>query len=357
MTLAPTIRFEIFIAGDLSIAKQVCREYCFEVGLCVTVEPVTYIYTGGEESGVRVGLINYPRFPADAFKLRRVAGDLADLLRERLCQTSYTVVGPDETEWVSMRSEDVSNDPGVKIAGWFSAGNNSAVTCKLLTTLYPRADIRLVRCLVPEEHTDNARFHVDVERWVGRTIHTIKSDHYVSCQDVWEKRRYMAGIKGAPCTVEMKKVPRWDFEKAWQPDYQAFGFSSDESSRSERFIRGNPEVRLLRPLEDAAITKPMCAEIVSGAGIVPATMYTLGFSNNNCVGCVKATSIAYWARVRHYFPEVFLARAALSRSIGCRLTRLKGVRIFLDEIPADYPWDKKDRSNGVECGVLCGTNS
>lgn len=103
MKKEPTIRFDIFIAGDLAQAKQVCREYCFDVGLCVTVEPVAYIYTGGEEAGVRVGLINYPRFPTDADSLSSKAKELADSLMERLCQHSYTIVGPDQTEWFSRR--------------------------------------------------------------------------------------------------------------------------------------------------------------------------------------------------------------------------------------------------------------
>jgi len=42
----PTIRFDIFIAGDLATAKQVCRSYC-AAGLCVTIEPVDFVYTGG----------------------------------------------------------------------------------------------------------------------------------------------------------------------------------------------------------------------------------------------------------------------------------------------------------------------
>jgi hypothetical protein len=100
---APTIRYDIFIAGDLEQAKQVCREYCFEVGLCVTVEPVTYIYTGGEEVGVRVGLINYPRFPAEIGEIKGKAEALAVRLMVRLCQHSYSIVGPEETEWVSRR--------------------------------------------------------------------------------------------------------------------------------------------------------------------------------------------------------------------------------------------------------------
>jgi hypothetical protein len=100
-----TIRFDIFIAGDIEQAKQVCRQYCFEIGLCVTVEPVTYIYTGGEEAGIRVGLINYPRFPTTKEALGEKAAVLGMELMSRLHQHSFSIVGPDETTWYSRRPE------------------------------------------------------------------------------------------------------------------------------------------------------------------------------------------------------------------------------------------------------------
>ncbi|MDO3431170.1 hypothetical protein QWJ46_00585 [Rhizobium sp. CBN3] len=100
---APTIKIEIFIAADIEQAKQVCREYCMEVGACVTVEPADYIYTGGQEAGVRVGFINYPRFPADVWAIKDKAGELARRLMERLCQHSYSIVDPEETAWYSRR--------------------------------------------------------------------------------------------------------------------------------------------------------------------------------------------------------------------------------------------------------------
>ena len=81
MKHAETVRFDIFIAGDIEQAKQVCREYCYQIGLCVTIEPVAYIYTGGEEAGVRIGLINYPRFPVDETELELRAMGLAEILR------------------------------------------------------------------------------------------------------------------------------------------------------------------------------------------------------------------------------------------------------------------------------------
>jgi len=102
MRCVPTYTATIYIAGDLTLARQVCREFCRQ-GLCVTVEPTEFIYTGGAEVGVRVGLLDYPRFPAGSHRTQSKAIELADLLRERLCQHSWLVVTPDETIWNSTR--------------------------------------------------------------------------------------------------------------------------------------------------------------------------------------------------------------------------------------------------------------
>lgn len=103
ITTSETTRFDIFMAGDIEQAKHICREYCFREGLCVTIEPVSFIYTGGEESGFRVGLINYPRFPTTEEQLHELATALATSLLYSLYQHSYSIVGPRETEWFSRR--------------------------------------------------------------------------------------------------------------------------------------------------------------------------------------------------------------------------------------------------------------
>lgn len=99
---SPAFTATIYIAGDLAVARQVCREFC-QTGLCVTVEPTEYIYTGGAEAGVRVGLLNYPRFPTEPDRILDRAFALADTLRERLCQHSWLVVTPTDTIWNSTR--------------------------------------------------------------------------------------------------------------------------------------------------------------------------------------------------------------------------------------------------------------
>jgi hypothetical protein len=100
---APTYEVKIYIAGDVGRIRQICAALCLEVGLCVTVEPLDFVYTGGQESGARIGLINYPRFPSSPETLRETAIVLADRLRAELSQQSYSIISPDETIWNSTR--------------------------------------------------------------------------------------------------------------------------------------------------------------------------------------------------------------------------------------------------------------
>ena len=78
-------------------AIDACGEYVDAVGLCVTVEEVVYKYVSGEETGVRVGLINYPRFPTSPKNIRTRAKHLALKLKDRFKQNRVTVVFPDYT--------------------------------------------------------------------------------------------------------------------------------------------------------------------------------------------------------------------------------------------------------------------
>lgn len=100
---ATTFTADIYIAGDAASARHVCRKYCMDTGFCVTVAECEFVYTGGQESGVRVGIINYPRFPDSPENLLTRAMDLAERLRAELCQHSYSIVTPDTTIWVSER--------------------------------------------------------------------------------------------------------------------------------------------------------------------------------------------------------------------------------------------------------------
>ena len=100
----------IYIAGQYSKALKILQDYCDEVGYCVTVEPTYYIYKNGKESGIRVGLINYPRFPSDPTTITKKAFEIAEKLRVGLKQESYSVETPLETIWYSYRKEDIRED-------------------------------------------------------------------------------------------------------------------------------------------------------------------------------------------------------------------------------------------------------
>lgn len=242
-----------------------------------------------------------------------------------------------------------------RIVSWFSCGTASAVNTKLVLARYGEThDITVARCIVPEEEPDNDRFAADCETWFGHPILNLKSAEFASCEDVWEKTRYMAGIGGARCTVEMKKAVRQAFEREWCPDLQAFGYTAEETDRAQNFRNTNPEVDLVTLLIAEGLRKEDCHALVDRAGIVLPLMYRLGFNNANCVGCVQAQSPSYWNRVRRHFPAVFARRAALSRELGARLVKLTNGtrdRLFLDELDPSMGAGEVDPA--MECSLLC----
>ncbi|AGC36130.1 hypothetical protein B7L88_gp158 [Rhizobium phage RHEph10] len=105
---APSYPVTIHIAGDPFKARVACASFCDKVGLCVTVTDTDYIYSFGSEVGVRVGLINYPRFPKTGPEIEELAYKLAVLLREQLDQQSFTIESPGTTMWFSWREQDVA---------------------------------------------------------------------------------------------------------------------------------------------------------------------------------------------------------------------------------------------------------
>lgn len=218
---------------------------------------------------------------------------------------------------------------------WFSCGAASAVAAKL--TLVECSDAVPVYCATGAEHRDNVRFMADCERWFGKPVKVIRSEKYVDTWDVWKSLNYLSGIAGAPCTREMKFSPRLAFQRP--DDNHVFGYTADgpDIVRAKRLRENFPELVIKTPLIDAGLTKQAVLEMVTRAGIKLPPMYLMGFQNNNCIPCVKATSPAYWALVRKEFPEESDRMAKLSRRLGARLARIDGERIFIDEIPVNYP--------------------
>lgn len=220
---------------------------------------------------------------------------------------------------------------------WVSQGAASIIAARMELRANPEAI--LVRCETGNEDEDNARFEADCIRWLNMPVTVLRSDEYENVVQVWEDRKFMSSPHGAPCTAEMKIAPRLEFQRP--TDVHVFGYTADRGD-VERFARlkaNYPELIVKAPLIDAGVTKAATIAMLENAGIAPPRTYAMGFPNANCLqtGCVKATSPDYWSLFRLRFPDRFEAMAERSRRIGAKLTRINDERIFIDEIPADWP--------------------
>ena len=231
-----------------------------------------------------------------------------------------------------------------RTVSWFSCGAASAVATKL-----SNPDI-IAYCDTGAEHPDNERFLKDCEKWFGKKVTRLKSKKFKDTWDVWEKRRYIAGIKGAPCTSELKIKPRLEFQRP--NDIHIFGYTEDarDMTRAKALQEHFPELTVRFPLIEKGLNKAATISMIDRAGIKVPVLYGLGFGNNNCLPCVKATSPAYWALVRKHFPDEFNRLAKLSRELGARLARVNDERVFIDEVPKDQAVTEPI---SPDCDFLC----
>lgn len=240
-----------------------------------------------------------------------------------------------------------------RIISWFSCGAASAVATKIM--LAKESPVTIVNCEIKEEHPDNKRFRLDCEKWFDQEIIVLGNDEYKrSIDEVFWRRKYLAGIAGAPCTLLLKKEVRKQFERPG--DIQVFGYTAEEQPRLDRFIDANNDVDIIAPLIEAGVTKQDCLAMIENAGIELPEMYKLGYKNNNCCGCVKASSPAYWKKIEIDFPKRFLIMRAFEMITGASIckTTIDGksdVRIKLDELPDHVK--PLDDSVDIQCGIFC----
>ena len=223
-----------------------------------------------------------------------------------------------------------------RVIVWTSAGAASAVAGKLAQAKYGERVV-FAYCETGGEHPDNVRFLADLEGWYGQEIIRLRNPKYASTWAVWEDRAYLAGIDGAPCTSLLKIEPRLAFQRPG--DVHVFGYTSDaaDQKRATRLRLNYPDMLIETPLIEGGLDKRACLAMVESAGIKLPVLYGLGFPNNNCIPCVKATSPNYWSLVRKTFPAEFERVAKLARELDVRLCRINDERRFIDEIPEDWP--------------------
>jgi hypothetical protein len=194
---------------------------------------------------------------------------------------------------------------------WFSTGISSFMAAYLT----PDLD-EIIYTHVPDQHPDSIRFLHDCEKLLGKKITILQNTEYRDVNDLIIKRRCVNTPFGAPCTMILKKQVRkqWESEHPGHHTY-VWGFDANEGSRAAR------------------LEQTMSA-------------YDLGYTNNNCIGCVKG-GMYYWNKIRKDFPEVFEKRAKIEREIGHSC--IKGV--YLDEL--DPSRGRKQDEISEDCGIAC----
>lgn len=240
-------------------------------------------------------------------------------------------------------------------------GVNSAVMAHLI--LQDKPDAIPVHCdLGDSVHPDSHRFINDLEQWFGKEIIRIRSDEFSTIDEVFERRKYLSGMNGAPCTGEMKFAPRYNFQLP--SDVHHWGYTADkaDAARFERMIEDYPFLQQCSPLIDMGLKKRETHAILRQHGVKRPLVYDLGMPNGNCIGCVKSSSPNYWALIRKHFPEVFQRRNDQCRRFGARLvilgrekgedSKVRNIRGFLDEIPADQSTKVRGADFGG-CGFHC----
>lgn len=92
---------KIYIAGCYSIIKQACHDFVKEQPLCINLKRVEYIYTGGEESGVVIEIINYARFPKTEAEINNTALSLGNFIKDKANQKSFSIVTPTKSTYIN----------------------------------------------------------------------------------------------------------------------------------------------------------------------------------------------------------------------------------------------------------------
>lgn len=261
-----------------------------------------------------------------------------------------------------------------RILVWFSCGAASAKAAKLASEQHAGDNVEYLYCnTLKYEHPDNVRFIRDVEQWIGAPVKILSTDNpkfldeqgQPDIYQVFDSTGWLVGPKGARCTNELKREVRRKYQRP--DDVHIFGLTADETmplcrnhtfDRIARLERENPGLDCEWNLRDAGITKDACIQALRDAGIELPMMYRLGYTNNNCIGCVKGYA-GYWNKIRKDFPEVFARMSAQERKMrggkGVSLVRIsvngKPTRVFLDELPPDVG----DYGNepDIECGSQC----
>lgn len=197
----------------------------------------------------------------------------------------------------------------------FSCGAASAVATKLAIAQNNDAlPLLVLNAYIENEHPDNRRFATDCEKWFGVPLTVLRDSKYeANTINVFRRRGFMKGPRGAPCTTTLKRELLKTIE---QPgDVIVLGFDASEDDRFDDFQERNPDRPAIAPLITAGLDKEDCKAMVQRAGIELPFMYRLGYDNANCIGCVKGGE-GYFRAIREDFPIQFEELCKVQDELG-----------------------------------------
>ena len=231
---------------------------------------------------------------------------------------------------------------------WFSAGIDSFIAGYIV-----KDEIgKFIYIHIDDQHEDSLRFLKDCEKVYGKEIEIIQHPIYKNKNQVQRAFSFINSAFGAKCTMKLKKEVRkqWELEHKEYDITYYWGFDIKEKHRISRLKESNPEFNHRFPLIENDLSKQDCHGYSKRLGVKRPVMYDLGYSNNNCIACVKG-GIGYWNKIRVDFPEAFIEQGKIEREIGH--TCLKDVNgpIYLDEL--DPKRGRMENEIMEDCSIFC----
>jgi hypothetical protein len=226
----------------------------------------------------------------------------------------------------------------------------------LILAGYSSSEVLIVNAFIKEEHEDNRRFLADCERWFEHPIIVLRDEQYgASTDDVWKRKRFMKGLRGAPCSLILKR--KLLATVSLPGDVNVLGFTCEEWDRFDDLVTRFPAEQFRAPLIERNLSKEDCLAMIERAGIELPMMYQLGYDNANCIGCPKGGQ-AYWQNIRADFPERFVQIQTIQEAIGPGASFLRfrsgprvNERMSLAELPAGRGNMKQEPN--FSCSFFC----
>lgn len=227
---------------------------------------------------------------------------------------------------------------------WISAGVSSFIAG------YLAGDVdEFIYIDIENQHPDSMRFIKDCEKALGKPIQILKSPLKNVENAIKQAGFINRPVVGAYCTKLLKKRVRkeWEYEHREYDITYVWGFDFKEKNRADRLLETMPNFNHEFPLIDKMLSKQDVHGMFERLFDFPRPkMYDLGYSNNNCIGCVKG-GMGYWNKIRIDFPEVFDRMAKLEREVGHSC--INGV--YLDELEPNR--GRMEDEIMPDCSIMC----